>query len=159
MQNRPDSDADTCRRAVSEITDFGAIVLAVSAALFVALLCMRLADRISLPYAALILVVTALAAAAWTDLRSAVSVEEVERIAVVALVVILFDGGLHIGAARFRRSVGPILALGVIGTFCHGGHRCARRATRSASAGSRRARRCRHRADRSRRHLLRLLGA
>ena len=30
---------------VSEIADFGVVVLAVSAALFVALLCMRLADR------------------------------------------------------------------------------------------------------------------
>jgi cell volume regulation protein A len=106
---------------VSEITDFGAIVLAVSAAFFVALLCMRLADRASLPYAALILVVAALATAAWTDLQSAVTVEEVQRLAVVALVVILFDGGLHIGAARFRRSLKPILALGIVGTFVTAG--------------------------------------
>ena len=41
---------------MSEITDFGLIVLAVSATVFVALLGMRLADRISLPYAAVTLV-------------------------------------------------------------------------------------------------------
>ena len=106
---------------MSEITDFGAIVLAVSAALFLALLCMRLADRASLPYAGLILVATALIAGLWTNLQSALSVEQVQRIAVVALVVILFDGGLHIGAARFRRSVRPIFALGILGTFLTAG--------------------------------------
>ena len=118
MQNRADSHADVEPAApVSEITDFGAIVLAVSTALFVALLAMRLADRASVPYAALILVITAIATAVWTDLQTVLSVEEVQRIAVVALVVILFDGGLHIGAARFRRSLRPILTLGVLGTF------------------------------------------
>src|SRR5262245_57865776 len=102
---------------MSEITDFGVIVLAVSAALFVALLCMRLADRASLPYAALILAVTALFASASTYVQSALSIVEVQDLATVALVVILFDGGLNIGAARFRRSLRPILALGVLGTF------------------------------------------
>jgi cell volume regulation protein A len=106
---------------MSEISDFGAIVLAVSAALFVALLGMRLADRLSLPYAALFLVASALLSEIWTDLQTVLSVEEVERIAVVALVVILFDGGLHIGLGRFRGSAGPILALGVVGTFLTSG--------------------------------------
>jgi len=49
------------------------------------------------------------------------SIQQVERIAVVALVVILFHGGLHIGPRRFRRSAGPILALGVVGTFMTAG--------------------------------------
>ena len=49
------------------------------------------------------------------------SIEEVERLTVIALVVILFDGGLHIGLGRFRRSAGPILALGVLGTFATAG--------------------------------------
>jgi potassium/hydrogen antiporter len=106
---------------VSEITDFGAVVLAVSVALFVALLAMRLADRASLPYAGLILVAAALLAASSSGLQEALSVEDVQDIAVVALVVILFDGGLHIGAARFRRSLRPILALGLVGTFLTAG--------------------------------------
>jgi cell volume regulation protein A len=106
---------------MSEITDFGVVVLAVSAALFVALLCMRLADRASLPYAALILVVSALIAASFGFVQSALSVHEVQDVATVALVVILFDGGLQIGAARFRRSLRPILALGVVGTFLTAG--------------------------------------
>lgn len=119
-QNRH-RDADCARDAVSEITDFGAVVLVVSAALFVALLGMRLADRASVPYAALILVVTAVVASVSSYVQSALSVEEVQDLATVALIIILFDGGLHIGAARFRRSVGPILSLGVLGTFLTAG--------------------------------------
>ena len=106
---------------MSEITDFGAIVLAVSVALFVALLAMRLADRVSFPYAGLILVAAALIAASSSGLEDALSVADVQNIAVVALVVILFDGGLNIGTARFRRSLRPILSLGVVGTFVTAG--------------------------------------
>ena len=107
--------------ALTEIGDFGEIVLVVSATVFVALLGMRLADRLSLPYAAIFLIGAAVIAEFWTHLQSVLSVENVERIAVVALLVILFDGGLHIGLGRFRRSVGPILGLGVVGTFLTAG--------------------------------------
>jgi potassium/hydrogen antiporter len=106
---------------MTEITDFGTIVLLVSAGLFVAVLGMRLADRISLPNAAIFLLATGLLAASIEPLRDALSIKVVERIGVIALIVILFDGGLHIGLARFRRSAAPILALGVIGTFATAG--------------------------------------
>jgi cell volume regulation protein A len=106
---------------VSEIGDFGAAVLGVSATVFVALLGMRLADRVSLPYAAVFLAGAALLAELVPGADDLLSVEEVERIAVVALVVILFHGGLHIGWRRFRGSLGPILALGVVGTFLTAG--------------------------------------
>jgi cell volume regulation protein A len=106
---------------MNEIGDFGAIVLAVAAAVFAALLGMRLADRLSLPYAAVFLVSSAALSEAVPALQDVLSIESVERLAVVALVVILFDGGLHIGARRFRRSAGPILALGVAGTFLTAG--------------------------------------
>ena len=82
---------------------------------------MRVADRLSLPYAALFLVGAAVISDLWTDLQDVLSVRDVERIAVVALLVILFDGGLHIGIGRFRRSLGPILGLGVVGTFLTAG--------------------------------------
>jgi cell volume regulation protein A len=106
---------------LTEISDFGLIVLAVSAAVFVALLGMRLADRFSLPYAAVILVGAVALSEAFPSLQDVLSVEQVERLTVVALVVILFDGGLHIGARRFARSAGPILVLGVVGTFATAG--------------------------------------
>lgn len=106
---------------MTEITDFGLIVLAVSATVFAALLGMRLADRFSIPYAAIFFVGAAVLAGTFSSLSDLVSVKEVERLTVVALVVILFDGGLAIGVRRFRRSAGPILALGVVGTFATAG--------------------------------------
>lgn len=106
---------------MAEITDFGLIVLAVSATVFVALLGMRVADRLSLPYAAVFLLGTVALAEAAPQLGDVISIKEVERLTVIALVVILFDGGLHIGLRRFRRSAGPILALGVVGTFATAG--------------------------------------
>jgi potassium/hydrogen antiporter len=106
---------------MTEIIDFGAIVLLVSAGLFLAVLGIRFATRLSLPNAAIFLLCTGLLAAAVEPLRNALSIQVVERIGVVALVIILFDGGLHIGLGRFRRSAAPILALGVAGTFATAG--------------------------------------
>ena len=106
---------------MTEITDFGLIVLAVSATVFVALLGMRVADRFSVPYAAVFLVGAVLLAETFSSLQNVVSIRDVERLTVVALVTILFDGGLHIGLARFRASSGPILVLGVLGTFVTAG--------------------------------------
>jgi cell volume regulation protein A len=111
----------TALLALTEIGDFGEIILVVSATVFVALLGMRLADRVSLPYAAVFLVGAAVVSHFWTALQDVLSVQDVERIAVVALLVILFDGGLHIGLGRFRRSLGPILGLGIVGTFLTAG--------------------------------------
>jgi potassium/hydrogen antiporter len=106
---------------MSEISDFGVIVLLVSAGVFLAVLAMRIAERVSLPNAAFFLVGAGVLAASSDGLRDALSIQVVERIGVVALVVILFDGGLHIGLGRFRRSAAPILALGVVGTFATAG--------------------------------------
>ncbi|HZN22218.1 MAG TPA: cation:proton antiporter [Gaiellaceae bacterium] len=106
---------------MDEIANFGLDVLVVSAGLLLAVLGTRLAARVSLPNAAIFLAVTAVLASTIEQLDDVLTILEVERIVVVALVVILFDGGLHIGLARFRRSVGPILALGVLGTFATAG--------------------------------------
>src|SRR5581483_11801994 len=51
----------------------------------------------------------------------AISIRTVERVASVALIVILFDGGLSIGWRRFRSAGGSIVALGVVGTFATAG--------------------------------------
>jgi cell volume regulation protein A len=106
---------------MTEIGDFGATVLLVSAAVLVALLGMRVADRVSLPYAAILLVGAVLLGELVPAAETLLSIRDVERIAVVALIVILFHGGLHIGVGRFRRSAGPILALGIAGTFVTAG--------------------------------------
>jgi potassium/hydrogen antiporter len=45
----------------------------------------------------------------------------VERIGVVALIVILFNGGTLVGSRRFRVAAVPIFSLGVLGTFATAG--------------------------------------
>jgi cell volume regulation protein A len=102
---------------VDEITDFAATVLLVSGALAAALLGRRLTERLALPSAALFLVAAAIASDVVAGLEDALTIVDVERIAVVALIVILFDGGMHIGWRRFRVAATPILSLGVLGTF------------------------------------------
>jgi cell volume regulation protein A len=106
---------------VDEIVVFGEIVLVVASGLLAAILLRAVAERIALPAAALFLVAAAIASDVSSTLDEALSFEAVERIAVVALIVILFDGGLHIGWRRFQAAAVPILSLGVLGTFATAG--------------------------------------
>ncbi len=94
-----------------ELVDFGAIVLVVSAGVLLALLVHKLTARYPIPAPALFLVAALALPVALQDIRT------VERIGVVALIMILFDGGMDIGWRRFRRAVVPIASLGIIGTF------------------------------------------
>ena len=104
-----------------EVTHFGAIVLLVSAALSLALLSNKLSERLRVPSAAFFLLAAALASDLWPRLGDALSIRDVERIAVVALIVILFDGGMRVGWTRFRESAVPIVSLGLVGTFLTAG--------------------------------------
>jgi potassium/hydrogen antiporter len=104
-----------------EVTHFGGIVLLVSVALSVALLSNRLSERLRVPTAAFFLLAAALASDLWPGLANALSIRNVERIAVVALIVILFDGGMRVGWRRFRESAVPIVSLGLLGTFATAG--------------------------------------
>lgn len=54
-------------------------------------------------------------------LYDVVSVRTAEHVTVVALVVILFDGGLDIGWRRVRNALAPILSVGLAGTFLTAG--------------------------------------
>jgi cell volume regulation protein A len=104
-----------------EVTHFGEIVLLVSAALSVALLSGRLSERIRVPTAAFFLLAAAVTSDVWPGAGDAVSIRNVERIAVVALIVILFDGGMRVGWSRFRESAVPIVSLGLVGSFASAG--------------------------------------
>jgi cell volume regulation protein A len=106
---------------MSEISDFGVIVLVVAAGVSLALLGRAITERLAIPSAALFLVAAAAAADLFPELGDAFSFVTVERIGVVALIVILFDGGLDIGWRRFRAAAVPILSLGVLGTFATAG--------------------------------------
>ncbi|HUR75147.1 MAG TPA: cation:proton antiporter [Sporichthya sp.] len=71
--------------------------------------------RARVPRSVLWLVGASLAAQLWGRLGE-VDPHTVERVVTVALVVILFDGGLHIGRRRFRTVVVPVALVGVLGT-------------------------------------------
>jgi cell volume regulation protein A len=55
------------------------------------------------------------------ELSKRLTIQEVERIGVVALIVILFNGGTLVGWRRFRVAAVPIFSLGVFGTFATAG--------------------------------------
>lgn len=106
---------------MQEVTHFGGIVLLVSAAFLVALLFNKLSERVRVPAAAFFLLAAAVASDLWPRLGEALSIRDVERIAVVALIMILFDGGMRVGWRRFRVSTLPIISLGLVGTFATAG--------------------------------------
>jgi potassium/hydrogen antiporter len=104
-----------------EVVHFGGIVVLVSAGLSVALLSNKLSERLRIPAAAFFLLAAALASDLWPEVSDKLSIRDVERIAVVALIVILFDGGMRVGWNRFRESAVPIVSLGLLGTFATAG--------------------------------------
>ena len=105
---------------MTEITDFGAIVLIVTAGFALAALSTSLTERIPVPAPAIFLAAAAVSDI-WPRVYEAVPIVTVERIAVIALIVILFNGGIDIGWRRFRASAAPILSLGLLGTFATAG--------------------------------------
>jgi potassium/hydrogen antiporter len=96
---------------VDELAEFGAVVLVVAGGVLLALVASKLTDRFPLPAPALFLLAAAAIPVVVPEVRS------VERIGVVALIIILFEGGMHIGWRRFRRAAVPIASLGILGTF------------------------------------------
>jgi cell volume regulation protein A len=79
-----------------------------------AVLSNRLSERLRVPAPAFFLVGAAVAAQLW---RSPFPVPAVQNVVTVALAVILFDGGMHMGWRRFRASAGAIIWTGVAGTL------------------------------------------
>src|SRR5919198_90224 len=106
---------------MSEVTRFGAIVLLVAGGFSVAVLSNKLTEITRVPVAGVLLLAAAIASDVWSGLADALSIRDVERIAVVALVVILFDGGMRVGWTRFREAAAPIVSLGLLGTFATAG--------------------------------------
>jgi cell volume regulation protein A len=100
---------------VHELTSSGLVVLVVSAALLAALFLAKLSARLRIPSAVLFLLAAAGASELFPSL--VLGIPTVERIATVALIVILFQGGASIGLTPFRIALAPIALLGVLGTF------------------------------------------
>jgi cell volume regulation protein A len=101
---------------MSDTYTFARLVLLIAGVGLLALLSNRLTERIKIPAPLLVLVAAAIAVNAIPDLHEP-SERLVERLVTVALVGILFDGGLHMGWPKFRTAAAPIAITGVLGTF------------------------------------------
>jgi potassium/hydrogen antiporter len=101
---------------VAGVESFGLAVLVVALIGTVAVLSNRLSERLRVPAPAIFLLCAALASDIWPGLGR-LPIPTVEQIVTLALAVILFDGGMHIGRRRFRSAAGATLWIGVAGTF------------------------------------------
>jgi cell volume regulation protein A len=101
---------------MNDVPGFALAIALVSMAVLLAVLSNRISERIRLPAPAIFLV----AAAIISDLVPALSrvpVLTVQRVVTVMLVLLLFDGGMHIGWRRFRSAGDTVLWIGVVGTW------------------------------------------
>jgi cell volume regulation protein A len=103
------------------VHEFGTIVLLVAAAFSVAVLASRFSERFAIPAPALFLLAAAVVSDVFPSIGERLTILTVERIGVIALVVILFDGGTRIGLRRLRAAALPVVSLGVVGTFATAG--------------------------------------
>lgn len=106
---------------MSEIADFATILLFAGVGFAFAVLSTKLTERVPVPTPAIFLTAAAITSDVWPSLYRHVPVRTVERVAVVALVVILFNGGMDVGWRRFRAAAAPIVSLGILGTFATAG--------------------------------------
>jgi cell volume regulation protein A len=103
-----------------DVIPFALVVAVASAALLLAVGSSRITSITQIPSPAVFLIAASIAADVFPDLGG-VDIEVDQRIVTVALVVILFDGGMHIGLSRFRPVAVPVLWVGVAGTFVTAG--------------------------------------
>jgi cell volume regulation protein A len=101
---------------MSADSTFDVAVVLVSAGVLAAALAGPLSERIRVPAPALFLLAAAVLAQIFPRLQR-LSPELGIQIVTVALIFILFDGGMDIGWRRFRDSAGPIVWIGVVGTL------------------------------------------
>jgi potassium/hydrogen antiporter len=101
---------------VNDTTQYGLLLFLVAAAGLCVLLAHRLTAIIRVPAPALMLIATAVTVRVAEPL-TAPDPHTVERVVTVALIYILFDGGLHLGWSRIRPSLLPVISLGTLGTL------------------------------------------
>jgi cell volume regulation protein A len=101
---------------VTDTEPFAWVVLLTAAVGLVVVLSNQLTVWVKVPSPALVLVGASIAVNVFSGLQ-APSEKTVQRIVTVALVCVLFDGGMHIGWSRFRSAAAPISVVGVAGTF------------------------------------------
>ena len=103
------------RLAPMEESTFTLIVLICAAVVLAAVFSNRLTRLLRVPTPAVFLVLAAVAALFLPRFGDELHLID-QRVVSIALVFILFDGGMHIGWGKFRRSLGPIAWIGIAGT-------------------------------------------
>ncbi len=103
-----------------DIVPFALVVVVAALALLAAVGSSRISEWARIPAPAIFLVAASICAELFPHLGS-LSIRADQRIVTIALVLILFDGGMHIGLARFRPVAGEVVWLGVAGTFVTAG--------------------------------------
>jgi cell volume regulation protein A len=101
---------------VHDVVPYAIEVTVAALALLAAVGSSRISARVNVPAPAIFLLAASIAAALFPSLGS-LSITGDQRIVTIALVVILFDGGMHIGRRRFRSAAAAIGWIGVAGTF------------------------------------------
>ena len=91
---------------MTDTEPYALLVLLTAAVGLVAVMSNRLTERVKVPSPAIVLAGAAIAVNVIPALHAPPR-QAVERVVTVALVCILFDGGMHIGWARFRSAAGP----------------------------------------------------
>ena len=101
---------------MADTQSFALLILLAAGVGLVAVLSSHLTTWVKIPSPALFLVFAAIAVKAIPALHAPPE-QAAERVVTLALVCILFDGGMHIGWSRFRSAAAPIAVVGVVGTF------------------------------------------
>ncbi|MGH8962151.1 MAG: cation:proton antiporter [Jatrophihabitantaceae bacterium] len=103
-----------------DLEPFAIVVTVAAVALLAAVGSSRISERIGIPAPAIFLLAASIAADLSPTLGS-LSIVADQRIVTVALVLILFDGGMHIGWRRFRSAAGGVVWIGLAGTLVTAG--------------------------------------
>ncbi len=96
--------------------NIGLTILILAGVVLAGALSNRISERTRIPAPFIFLVCAAAVSDLVPGLDDRVPISLVEQVVTVALIVVLFDGGLGIGWRRFRGAALPIVSLGVVGT-------------------------------------------
>jgi cell volume regulation protein A len=95
---------------------FGLLILVIGLVGIAAVLSNRLSARLRVPAPAFFLICASVAAQLWPS-ATQLPFGTVQQVVTIALAIILFDGGMHIGWRRFRTAAAAIVWVGVAGTL------------------------------------------
>jgi potassium/hydrogen antiporter len=101
---------------LSDTAQYALIIALTGAIALAAVLVNRLSVRLRIPAPVWMLAAAAVAVQVVPGVPT-LRDDAVERVVTVALVLILFNGGRHIGWSRLRPALVPIIVVGVLGTF------------------------------------------